>query len=141
MSFAFFFFFLGCPSAKSSFLELSHSTCRLPICFLEVLDSQGASCKVWLSLWVSVWHHTAFAGGLESWQSGHREWAVFTQWWQDVPRMDGCLTSVQRTGSTCFYIISTEEACPFLSPQAITVCFPLANSLPNSLFSKPFRCK
>lgn len=123
---------------KSSFLELSHSTCRLSICFLEVLASQRASCEVWLSLWVSVWHHTAFAGGLESWQCGHSEWAVFTQWWQDAPMMDGCLTSVQRTGSTCFCIISTEEAAssslprqlPCVSPQP-TAC--LTHSSPNLL--------
>lgn len=94
------------------------------VCFLEVLASQGASCEVWLSLWVRVWHHTAFAGGLESWQCGHREWAVFTQWWQDAPRRDGCLTSVQRTGSTCFYIISTEQAAPSSLPRQLQCVSP-----------------
>lgn len=110
------------------------------ICFLEVLASQGASCEVWLSLWVSVWHHTVFAGGLESWQSGHREWAMFTQWRQDAPRLDGCLTSVQRTGSTCFYIISTEEAAPSSLPRQLQCVSPqptacLTHSSPNLLDS------
>lgn len=109
------FFLTGCSNTKLSFLELSHWTCKLSLCLLEVLASRGGSCEVRLSLWVGVSHHTAFTGGLESLQCGHREWAVFTQWWQDAPGMDGCLTSVPRTGSTSFYILSTQEAAPSFS--------------------------